>query len=237
MLDDLEVVMKDIKEDTRGLKFKIENIETTLPKMIRELIDYYIEQKVQPQLEQFLPKKDFKEALSVKMDYVVFNNYVKEQLQKDVVNDTEFKTEERLYTIEKSLKSQVSREDLKALLKLKASSEKLTELKEDLQKTQAIGVATAEKCEKELKKLETMLRDKTSDLEGHFQGLNAQLRHLDDDGGQDDDATAGARSPRYGSGYIGTVARLGPAHTGSKTLTADESSHPLLHSKSSGTAG
>jgi hypothetical protein len=48
MLDDLEIVIKDIREDTRSMKFKTEQIEASLPKMIRELIDYYIEQKVQP---------------------------------------------------------------------------------------------------------------------------------------------------------------------------------------------
>ena len=48
MLDDLEIVIKDIREDTRGLKFKIEQIESSLPQMVRELIDYYLEQKVQP---------------------------------------------------------------------------------------------------------------------------------------------------------------------------------------------
>lgn len=38
--------MKDLREETRGLKFKIEQVETSLPKMIRELIDYYLEQKI-----------------------------------------------------------------------------------------------------------------------------------------------------------------------------------------------
>lgn len=51
-----------------------------------------------------MPKKDFKESLSVKMDYAVFNNYVREQLSKEVVNDKDFKVEERLFNIEKFLK-------------------------------------------------------------------------------------------------------------------------------------
>lgn len=38
------------------------------------------------------------------MDYAVFNNYVREQLSKEVVNDKDFKVEERLFNIEKFLK-------------------------------------------------------------------------------------------------------------------------------------
>jgi len=87
-----------------------------------------------PQFEQFLLKKDFKEALSVKMDYVIFNNYLKEQLSKEVVNDKEFKIEERLFMIEKNLQNQVSKEELKSLLKMKATNERLVELRESVQK-------------------------------------------------------------------------------------------------------
>jgi hypothetical protein len=46
MLEDLDIIIRDIREETRFNKKRIDSIESTLPKMIRELIDFYIEQKL-----------------------------------------------------------------------------------------------------------------------------------------------------------------------------------------------
>ena len=43
LLDDVDLEVKDIKEENKFLKNRIDSIEQNLPKMIRELIDYYTE--------------------------------------------------------------------------------------------------------------------------------------------------------------------------------------------------
>ena len=65
--------------------------------MIRELIDYYIEQKLTPQLEKFVLKDDHKASMATKLDMSIFTNFRKEQMQKEAANDKDFKTDERLF--------------------------------------------------------------------------------------------------------------------------------------------
>jgi hypothetical protein len=70
----------------------------------------------------------------------------------------------------------VSRDELKTLLKLKANSERMTELRDNVEKIQTLSISNAEKYEKEINRLDSQFIKKTSDLDGHFQGLNARLR-------------------------------------------------------------
>lgn len=133
----------------------MDTMETNLPKMVRELIEFYIEQRINPRLETFVTHKDHKDSISSKMDYVLFNDYVKTQLQKDAVNDKEFRIEERLFQIEKNIKSQVTKEELKGLLKNRASNERLIELRENVHKLQVMSISNSEKQEKDFKRLDT----------------------------------------------------------------------------------
>ena len=126
--------IKDIKEENKFLKSRIDGIENNLPKMIRELIDYYTEQKITPKLDELLTKSDYKEKSKMKLDHVVFNNWIKDQLQKEATNDREFKIDERLFNIEKNIGKAVSKEELKAQLKNKANNERLIELRENVHK-------------------------------------------------------------------------------------------------------
>lgn len=54
-------------------------MENNLPRMIREMIDYYSDQKLNKRFELFATKKELREQLSVKMDHAIFNDYVKQQ--------------------------------------------------------------------------------------------------------------------------------------------------------------
>lgn len=58
-------------------RVKTETIENSLPTMIREMIEFYVSEKVTPQLDKFLEKSTFKQAMSLKMDETVFDNYVR----------------------------------------------------------------------------------------------------------------------------------------------------------------
>ena len=52
-------------------------MEENLPKMIREMIDYYTDTKLAPRLDQIVEKKEYNERVSLKLDQYVFNEYVK----------------------------------------------------------------------------------------------------------------------------------------------------------------
>jgi len=45
--------------------------------MIQEILEYYYDKKVNDMLGRFVTREDFKEALSVKLDYKVFRDYEK----------------------------------------------------------------------------------------------------------------------------------------------------------------
>ena len=102
--------------------------------MVRELIDFYIDSKITPKLAEVMTKQEFREKSLNKLDSAIFSNYVKDQLQKEATNDREFKVDERLFTIEQKLEHGVSKEEFKAQLKLKASNERLMELRENIHK-------------------------------------------------------------------------------------------------------
>ena len=99
-IEDLEVKVRELTEEHLHTRTKLDSMENNLPRMIREMIDYYSEQKLNHKFEQFVLKKDFREALSVKMDHAIFNDWCKQQLNNESLNDKEFKTEERLFTLE-----------------------------------------------------------------------------------------------------------------------------------------
>ena len=76
-IEDFEIRMRDIKDDLMHTRVKAETIENSLPTMIREMIEFYCDQKITPLLEKFLEKSSFKQAMSLKMDNIVFETYVR----------------------------------------------------------------------------------------------------------------------------------------------------------------
>ena len=78
-LEESEIKVRDLTEEHLRTKMKLDSMENNLPRMIREMIDYYSEQKLNNKFEAFVVKKDFKEAMAGKMDFVMFNDWVKQQ--------------------------------------------------------------------------------------------------------------------------------------------------------------
>lgn len=113
-IDDVDLQVKDAKDDLKFLTSRLDVMEQSLPKMVRELIEFYIDTKVQPQFGEFLTKKEYKDLNLNKLDSRLFFDWQKEQLQKEATNNKEHKVEERLYQIERQLHNSVSKEELKA---------------------------------------------------------------------------------------------------------------------------
>lgn len=53
-LEELTMTVKEIKEENKFMKARVDGIESNLPKMIREMVDYYADLKVTPELQKFL---------------------------------------------------------------------------------------------------------------------------------------------------------------------------------------
>ena len=54
-------------------------MENNLPQMIREMIDFYCDQKLNPRFTDLVTKKEFREVTALKMDFAIFNDYCKKQ--------------------------------------------------------------------------------------------------------------------------------------------------------------
>lgn len=130
----MDINQRDLKEQFKSLKFKFENLEGQFPRMVRELIEYYFEQQIHPKVDNFISRDEHRKDAAKKLDYEVFNNYVKTQMQNQAVNEKEFKIEERLHNLERNTKEGVTKEELKLLLKSRASNDRLVEIRENLHK-------------------------------------------------------------------------------------------------------
>ena len=60
-LEELYFEQKNLKEEQSFMKHRIDGLESNLPKIIREMIDYYTDQKVLPLLSVMAKKTDVKE--------------------------------------------------------------------------------------------------------------------------------------------------------------------------------
>ena len=54
-------------------------MEDNLPKVVREMVSFYVDQKFEQRFDLFLTKEDFKKQVSCKMDYTVFHDYCKRE--------------------------------------------------------------------------------------------------------------------------------------------------------------
>ena len=133
-LDELEVQLRNLKEEHTHTRVKVESIENSLPKLVREMLDYYAEQKLNPIFETFVKKTALKDQMALKMDTALFHEYVKKQQQAEAVNDKEMRTDERLFSLEQGVRRALTREEAKTKLEMKASVQKMSELADTVQR-------------------------------------------------------------------------------------------------------
>ena len=79
--------------------------------MINEILEYYFDQKMRQLLENLIDKKQFKEALSCKLDSLVFKDYVKRASENKQADDNSHVMEERIHTIERQLMTFIQRDE------------------------------------------------------------------------------------------------------------------------------
>lgn len=78
-LNEHELALRNLKEEHTHTRVKLESIENSLPKLVREMLDYYAEQKLNPIFDTFVKKTVMKDQMSLKMDSALFHEYVKKQ--------------------------------------------------------------------------------------------------------------------------------------------------------------
>lgn len=99
-IDELEMKFRDLNQEHTNTRVKLDSMENNLPKMIREMIDFYTDQKLNPRFAELVNKTEFKEKTTLKLDFAIFNEYCRRQSENQMLNNKEFKTDQRLFTIE-----------------------------------------------------------------------------------------------------------------------------------------
>ena len=77
-LEELDVKSREIDSDHTNTRTKLDAMENNLPRMIREMIEYYADQKLNKRFDAYATKGELREQLSVKMDHAIFNDYCKQ---------------------------------------------------------------------------------------------------------------------------------------------------------------
>ena len=58
--------------------------------MIKEVVKYFFDMKIQPQLLDLVSKDEFKETVSKKIDFAIFNQYMKKIMEKESTEKNDF---------------------------------------------------------------------------------------------------------------------------------------------------
>ena len=74
-IDDLSLKIREFSDDFGATKSRVYTMEDNLPKMIREMISFYVDQKFEKRFDLFVTKDDIKQQLATKMDYTVFADF------------------------------------------------------------------------------------------------------------------------------------------------------------------
>lgn len=107
-IDDLGLRIREFSDDFGATKSRVYTMEDNLPKMIREMISFYVDQKFEKRFDLFVTKDDIKAQLNTKMDYSVFAAFERREADAAQSDMTEFKNNERFVMMEKQLKNFIS---------------------------------------------------------------------------------------------------------------------------------
>mmetsp|Transcript_5547 Transcript_5547/g.8725 ORF Transcript_5547/g.8725 Transcript_5547/m.8725 type:complete len:101 (+) Transcript_5547:159-461(+) len=82
-IEELFFRQKELNDDYQTTKQKVLKIEDKIPKLIREMINFYFDQRFETRFSEFITKEEFNERISLKMDYSLYKEYRKKEMEKE----------------------------------------------------------------------------------------------------------------------------------------------------------
>ena len=131
MLTSLEkqrLVVNETSDKVDYLQSKVIPIEKPLPVMIQEILEFYFDKKVNDLLARLVTKDDFKQALSVKLDYKIFRDHEKMVSSDRTQENKNMQYEEKLFELERTFQQYPTKDDLAQEMREKANCSALQEL-------------------------------------------------------------------------------------------------------------
>lgn len=181
------LVVNETTDKVDFLQSKLLTIEKHLPVMIQEILEYYFEKKVSDVLASMVTKEQFREALSVKLDYSIFRDYEKMVGMDRSQEQKNFTYEEKLHELERKFRDYVTKEDLAVDLRDKVSFARIDELVENFSRIQSGAAASEEKLSAKIADLKSDLESKTKEMLDQIEDLNQKMDEIEEEDGSYDD--------------------------------------------------
>ena len=129
-IDELQIKVRELTENHGLTKSKVTSLEENMPAMIREMVNYYFDQRVESRLDSFVTADVLKEKLKVKMDYALFCNYQKKRQEMEAIDNKDFQLAEKFHNMQRQIEGLIDSSYLQTELKKKASSDNYRDLKD-----------------------------------------------------------------------------------------------------------
>ena len=155
--------------------------------MIQEILEYYFDKKVTDLLNNFVTREDFKERLSVKLDYSTFRDYEKMVASDRTQELKNFSYDEKIFNLQKNMNLYVTKEDFNFEMSDKVTSKMLEPMQETLYKLQEIQITQDENLKQKILVLKDELEEKTQDLIHKIEDVDRKVEELAEEAGSYDE--------------------------------------------------
>lgn len=67
--------MREVQDSSTLQRVKIDDLENNTPQIVRDMVNYYFDQRVETRLDVFITHEDLKKQLAKKMDLMHFRDF------------------------------------------------------------------------------------------------------------------------------------------------------------------
>lgn len=97
------LVVNESSDKVQYLTQKVNTLDRHLPIMIQEILEVHFDKKVNDLLSKLVTREEFKESVSLKLDYSIFRDYEKMVSSDRTQELKNFQFEEKLFNLERAL--------------------------------------------------------------------------------------------------------------------------------------
>ena len=136
-----------------------------------------------------MSKDQLSSAIAPKLDFVMFKEFERKQLEKEANNENEMRTEERLFKIEQRMQASMLRSDFDNLMSEQVTAERVEEMDLIINRISQQLMHVKDESESKMMRLDAELARKTGDLQTFMMELTGRLKGLEDENATDREAT------------------------------------------------
>ena len=93
---DLQFKINELQDTVTYQKTKVDSLEQNMSTVVREIINYTFDQRVEPRIASFVSQEELRKGLKYKLDKMDFNEYLKGSKSSDGADSKWFKVDQKL---------------------------------------------------------------------------------------------------------------------------------------------